>query len=272
MFLCCTKQHSRTEQCVEASDGLSPGAYLPDESTTEELQGHRPELLSKRLVDGSLAWDTAARRAALRTFHSLLATGLYLFFAWGCIPRNVEGSLKLFVGLLLALPLATAYHLFSFNKAGVYYAHGVEMFTRLPQHVVACTRRFENQDRYAALIEEEHDQNIFRTVDACETGVLFLVAFFLQGLLPTQHWVRVVQALSFGNFWHSLPHSAVWWSFWGCLFFLLHRTLGANVLHGRWCGLMQPSGMWRFVPAGTMTEGCVICGMAPCVNRPDHFY
>jgi hypothetical protein len=265
MFFCCAKPRSSTERYLSDIENVAratnENGFTPVAQEIQEAE----EFFQRQREASSLALDAVARRATLRTFHSLLATSLYVFFAWSCIPKEVEGMEKLVVGLILVLPMATAYNLLSFNKAGVYYANSVEMLTRLPHHIVAFSRR--HGDQYEDCLEEERNLHIFRTVDALETSALFLIVFFLQVEVPTQQWVHDVQALLLDSFWLSLPHPVVRRALWALLFFLLHRTWGANVLQGKCHGLMQPSGMWKFISSGAAASGCVICGMTPCLNR-----
>jgi len=214
-----------------------------------------PELQEE---DQKLQWTPEASqwRRLLRNTQSLLAACLYIVSTW---VRNVPHHTALgqfLLSLLIAPAFTLAYHLLSQNEAGSYYDGYIEMFAHFPQHFRDIRKRGSPQ--YKTEINHEHEEGIVRTVNALETGVLFLLMSWLSALL-----------------WPSNPGNFAIDCICRCVetgaFFGLHRIYGGNFFPGQFYGLIQPEGMWYFHGAQSHAA-CTDWRMTPVSQHPNPSY
>lgn len=197
---------------------------------------------------GRIPWPRVASkwRWLLRTCQSVVAMCLYgvsTFIRSFLFPQQhlfVIGFMPIF---------ALSYHMLAFNRAGGYYDTLGEMATELPVFLGNFVRRGDSN--YLAQIVHERQEGIVRTVNGLETGVLFVAVTYVRfasgGLQDDGLTSRCVETL---------------------VFFILHRLLGANVLRGRYMGLLQPEAMWRF----ECDSLCEECYMRPLQQHPHPSY
>uniref|UniRef100_A0A7S0FBJ4 Uncharacterized protein n=1 Tax=Pyrodinium bahamense TaxID=73915 RepID=A0A7S0FBJ4_9DINO len=190
-------------------------------------------------------------RCLLRTSQSLMAMCLYGSSTFLRFPTRPL-VLQLLIALCLAPVFALAYHALSMNRAGSYYNNFVEMFTELPRLFINVGRR--DTDIYRAEIDHEQREGIVRTVNGLESGLLFLLA----------NWATLVAAYSSGYMASDLR----WRYTETVMFFVLHRTLGANLLKGRYRGLLQPESMWLFQSDAKGAD----CHIRPLTAHPQPSY
>lgn len=240
-----------------------------------------------------LPWSCfLAKRWLLRSWHSLVGAVLFVLailvaglvatwvpVIWTSICGKLQAEslpvhkapsvnlaqpsplLHLLILLALALPFMPLYHLLSRNGAGGYYDTFSEMFTKLPQHFQNIARR--HGEDYAASIQTEHQRIVFRTVNGLESGVIFVVVGFVMAPYMKFSMLAPFMKASAAGPW--LTKAAV--------FFLLHRTYGANLLEGDCMGLFQPEGMWRLrCKAGEDTNDAHSYTLEPLLHCPEQSY
>lgn len=200
-------------------------------------------------------WAAAAVkwRWLLRTSQSLVAMCLYGACTLLRLPWRPLG-LQFLLALVIAPLHAGLYHVLSLNRAGSYYNNFAEMFTQLP-------RLWQNMHRrdlagYPAEIAHERREGIVRTVNGLESAILFVLC----------NWASLLAAMALSR--DTLVLDNRWRVTETLAFFLLHRLLGANVLRGRYAGLLQPESMWQFECDSDGVE----CHMRPLMVHPTPSY
>ncbi|CAK0892773.1 unnamed protein product [Prorocentrum cordatum] len=208
------------------------------------------------------ASEARKQRWLLRTAHSLVAICLYAASMW--IQTLTQQVWLDFALVFIFMPL---YHLTSRNGAGGYYNTFLEQFTELPQHLRDIRRRFANDGAYQANIERERESGTARTVNAVESGILFL---------GVKAGSLLLAATALGCH-RGLPHvdracGRVWLALEAVAFCVVHRTVGANVFRGSYGGLIQPEGMWKLSSVRDPGTGKVTCTAIPLEQHPDPSY
>jgi len=220
-----------------------------------------------------LPWTNEATkwRWLLRTCQSLVASVLYAAGMMLRVP-NQPTHLQLMLGTFLTLPFMLIYHWLSMNQSGGYYDTFQDMFVKLLEHLHTVLER-GTSSKYPVEINYEHRSGIVRTVNALESGVIFMFVSSMSlgiaaGLFETcDNSDRA-----------SCPGSlTTGWLVIECLFFLgIHRTLGANVFQGKYRGFLMPEAMWEFkstvdrIPGDPY--GRVDCSIRPLRRHPEPTY
>jgi len=204
-----------------------------------------------------MTWTREASqwRMLLRTAQSLIATCLYVVSTWIRNAPQHAISVQLLLVLLLAAPFSLAYHFLSLNKAGGYYDGFVEMFTNFPRHFNDIQKRGSSE--YKAEIEHEREDGIVRTVDALQTGLLFLIVSWLSALIVPSSSGSVAS-----DYLGRCLETAA--------FFGLHRAYGEHFFPGHFYGLIQPEAMWHF--SCVQFAANADWKMTPVLQHPDPSY
>lgn len=223
-------------------------------------------------VDGHIRLPWAAEatkwRWLLRTSQSLVAVTLYGLTTWLRFPSGPVW-LQGLAATALNLPFMVAYHWLSMNSAGGYYDTFAEMYLKLPQHFQDITRRGSYD--YHEDIDQERRTGIVRTVNALESGIVFLSvaisSLVLGGLC----------GLATGSNGSDIVGGPSWRFCEWTMFLFAHRIIGANIFEGKHYGLIQPEAMWQFecVLADRTDSGSgvtVDCRMRPLQRHPHPSY
>jgi len=221
-----------------------------------------------------LPWTKEASkwRWILRTCQSLVASLLYIVGV--CLRAAIQPTyLQLLLGLLWVLPFMVLYHWLSMNQSGGYYDTSLDMIVKLPEHLCNLMERGTSV-KYRMQIAYEHRKGIVRTVNALESGIIYMfVSSMSLGIAAKLHETCVSRSgeLDCPN---SMPTK--WLVTEWFLFLCIHRIIGANVFEGKYRGLLMPEAMWEFQSMSDWMPGdpCshVICTSKPLRSHPEPTY
>jgi len=223
-------------------------------------------------IDGHIRLPWAAEatkwRWLLRTSQSLVAATLYGLGTWLRFP-SAHVALQSLAAVVLDAGFIIAYHGLSMNNAGGYYDTFAEMFSRLPQHLEDIRRRGGYD--YHVDIEQERRNGIVRTVNALESGIVFLAVSLASLSLAG------ICGLATGSTGSAFASGYTWRFFEWSSFLAIHRLIGANIFEGKHYGLLQPEAMWQFeCVLADYTEAAngvtVDCRMRPLPRHPHPSY